>query len=457
MAAANEYRSALDYIQLDAGISLIKFRKVNEILVSLVGQSYEIAFSSTNLYIRINELFKAQLIHKTLSDQLHEVRELGNQGAHPSEALLEGNIEQQKARLIEIVAEEAMRLQEAAEKARILTVENMKDLFFIILNKELGGNVEIIPLQDKSWEAILINALSSQDYHVLLKAGKVYDLLANNLRKSDPFNESLEFDTQYQHLKNQAATCFESALKLSVSLTFDQLFDLTHKQRKSLPEICYKNADIECLFLYWSLNHESLSLSNAPKEDYRWALEASAKRGYAPAMANLGGLLINESDSQYKEGLRMLLSAADEGDDLAFYYLFLECSRKESQEYNIAKALDYLNKGAELGGAHCTAHLGVLHHQGELVSQSNEKAEEYLLKAMQIGCIAAESYYFKEYLKKRSLYEKSIEKDILDVLQGLGIGPNKKLVRDTPPKKIRRNDPCSCGSGKKYKKCCISS
>jgi SEC-C motif-containing protein len=30
--------------------------------------------------------------------------------------------------------------------------------------------------------------------------------------------------------------------------------------------------------------------------------------------------------------------------------------------------------------------------------------------------------------------------------------PQKPVVRETP--KIGRNDPCSCGSGKKYKKCC---
>lgn len=30
--------------------------------------------------------------------------------------------------------------------------------------------------------------------------------------------------------------------------------------------------------------------------------------------------------------------------------------------------------------------------------------------------------------------------------------PMAPYVRETP--KIGRNDPCSCGSGKKYKKCC---
>jgi SEC-C motif domain protein len=33
--------------------------------------------------------------------------------------------------------------------------------------------------------------------------------------------------------------------------------------------------------------------------------------------------------------------------------------------------------------------------------------------------------------------------------------PNaKQYVREAP--KLGRNDPCSCGSGKKYKKCCAA-
>jgi uncharacterized protein len=31
-------------------------------------------------------------------------------------------------------------------------------------------------------------------------------------------------------------------------------------------------------------------------------------------------------------------------------------------------------------------------------------------------------------------------------------GAQRPLTRDTP--KVGRNDPCSCGSGKKFKKCC---
>jgi len=36
---------------------------------------------------------------------------------------------------------------------------------------------------------------------------------------------------------------------------------------------------------------------------------------------------------------------------------------------------------------------------------------------------------------------------------GMGFGTKNPFVRDAP--KLGRNDPCHCGSGKKYKKCCI--
>ncbi len=38
-------------------------------------------------------------------------------------------------------------------------------------------------------------------------------------------------------------------------------------------------------------------------------------------------------------------------------------------------------------------------------------------------------------------------------LAGLDVSYQKTVVRAGP--KIGRNDPCSCGSGKKYKKCCL--
>ncbi len=49
--------------------------------------------------------------------------------------------------------------------------------------------------------------------------------------------------------------------------------------------------------------------------------------------------------------------------------------------------------------------------------------------------------------------------DMQQVTRGMSAGqPAQNLaqhVRDAQPKKLGRNDPCTCGSGRKYKKCCL--
>ena len=52
-----------------------------------------------------------------------------------------------------------------------------------------------------------------------------------------------------------------------------------------------------------------------------------------------------------------------------------------------------------------------------------------------------------------------IQKQIVLVLNNMNISnqgsinPEEKNLFNAPPKKIGRNDPCPCGSGKKYKNC----
>ena len=41
--------------------------------------------------------------------------------------------------------------------------------------------------------------------------------------------------------------------------------------------------------------------------------------------------------------------------------------------------------------------------------------------------------------------------------QGFVLPPKTKTIIRAYTKKVGRNDPCPCGSGKKYKKCCLES
>ena len=41
------------------------------------------------------------------------------------------------------------------------------------------------------------------------------------------------------------------------------------------------------------------------------------------------------------------------------------------------------------------------------------------------------------------------------VFPGFGDRPKLRLIQGGSSEKVGRNDPCPCGSGKKYKKCCL--
>jgi uncharacterized protein YecA (UPF0149 family) len=46
-----------------------------------------------------------------------------------------------------------------------------------------------------------------------------------------------------------------------------------------------------------------------------------------------------------------------------------------------------------------------------------------------------------------------LDRDLFEVEDDFWLPEVKQVVRQGP--KIGRNDPCPCGSGKKYKKCCL--
>jgi uncharacterized protein YecA (UPF0149 family) len=55
-------------------------------------------------------------------------------------------------------------------------------------------------------------------------------------------------------------------------------------------------------------------------------------------------------------------------------------------------------------------------------------------------------------LKEQFRLEAAVEE--LKHLQEMQLDPTKKQLARKPPK-VGRNEPCPCGSGKKFKKCCL--
>ena len=126
------------------------------------------------------------------------------------------------------------------------------------------------------------------------------------------------------------------------------------------------------------------------------------------------------------------------------------CFANDTFNENLALAL-VLN-GAVVGGHKLRSEVTAIIDSGKL----NEKTQQ-IAKAVQ--AIMTQPKQFREIYanQHKTMFDKP-EDEILTIHEPVIEQPPefdgkvKQVVRDTP--KIGRNDPCPCGSGKKYKKCC---
>jgi hypothetical protein len=71
------------------------------------------------------------------------------------------------------------------------------------------------------------------------------------------------------------------------------------------------------------------------------------------------------------------------------------------------------------------------------------------------------SKYKSEFIKRTIysstsvLYHSTAFSTSIEMLEGVGVNDMPTSADNIPVKKVGRNDPCPCGSGKKYKNCCL--
>jgi SWIM/SEC-C metal-binding protein len=69
------------------------------------------------------------------------------------------------------------------------------------------------------------------------------------------------------------------------------------------------------------------------------------------------------------------------------------------------------------------------------------------------------AYEVLDYCTERGIQvlvglESDEDEDLTDIARALG-APLPTPAQRRAPEKVSRNDPCPCGSGRKYKKCCL--
>ena len=104
-----------------------------------------------------------------------------------------------------------------------------------------------------------------------------------------------------------------------------------------------------------------------------------------------------------------------------------------------------LNSDGELKDVSCDISVDYKKMQWEVSNNSQTFADIGIIRSSIEHQISDIYNHFKaRHLKLRSIYAQCKKRDY-----------NPQIVASSP--KIGRNDPCPCGSGKKYKKCCLIS
>jgi TPR repeat protein len=453
---SEDYQMALELLYIDASSSLLKFRKITEALCSLALEGNNFDSQGSNLNSCITKLSDTKVIHHKLKVRLHKVRKLGNDSAHPSVNAFKGGDKQAIQKLQQTYS---VQVKEDAITARELTVRNMEGMYKVINKTPDYINVTIEEISDKSGNATLAKAATTPCFKTNLKAGKIYESLANEMRIKDLLNDTFESIYRCTGLKKLAATQYELAYRLSSNQ------DKNHEaarlknrtqfvQKKSETEADFEaridsitahytdtflkeESNPEALYLYWKINGEFHFLSGEVPADCDWMLEASAKLGHPEAQAEFGDVLFKEG--RIPEALLMLEESIKSDIDFGYRCLAGIYGDPNFEDYDTSIAFKYLNRGVEVNGPECLFSLGKLYHEGKWLEQSEAKAIELILRSIQIGSFGAETYYLEKIVKVKAKQQKDIEEPATNLSKAIG-----------------RNSLCNCGSGKKHKKCCLN-
>ena len=212
--------------------------------------------------------------------------------------------------------------------------------------------------------------------------------------------------------------------------------------------------------------------------------------------------LSGEQRREVDESRAMLREAADQGHKKAQFYCGVLFHFGYGVEVDYRLALVYYEKGGQLGHAECQHNAGTCYRDGTGCEQNNRRAAHWFEKAAQQNhadatCELGNLHYnvqkykeaLKYFIKAAELgsviatyniadchehgygipqnYQEALRLYNLAAIQGCGdvleaIKRCEAALRDDPTqalskpkqKKTKPNQPCSCGSGKKYKKCC---
>lgn len=417
------YASALRYGASIPDYALIQYRKAAECICDVLINFHQQPFSSKNsLWKKIQFLQQHNFIDIDFAHQLSTIRENANNGAHHGSDD-EGKFDNKQM----IVA----RLADT----QACLVASLKFCHFVIKGEKVLEVTNSAVTMVQSSE-IILESLTSTSWETHFRAGLAYETMITDaiiVHHKLRDNQEQNMQLLLSHYRG-AINCYQTAFKLSSGNTG---IDVNHFSPQSVQVDQLENHQLDLLFNYCRV----LLTSGVLEEQVANALtllEFAAKQGHSKSAGFLGNALYEEGE--YLKAKTFLLQAAEQLDDNGLCGLFLYYSEGKAIDPDNAKALHYIEKGLQQSSVQCLGLMGAAYYNGFGVMTDRQRGIELAKSAMEKGSLSAYQFIKEVELNSMRDFYLSTQLSAASAAQHAVIG---------------RNDPCPCGSGKKYKKCCL--
>lgn len=424
------YGKAIEFAKSIPDYSLIQYRHIIDSMLTQLADRHEVEFDRTDLITRIDTLFDSQLINKTTKDSFHQVRILGNKGAHierdvPKDGNAVRDTSEQKEMMVQLV-----------EQGRKHLISLFEDVIRIEDSSIRLGEVVMLELSIQEFQKVVAQGILTCDFEAKMKAALLVDNAANEQSERGSLLVSANDSAHSESMRAVAMSLFDACCTLSANITVEKEIygQLDETNRESY---ITKHADLEALFNY-ALTAELVTDANIKKKVGR--LKAAAERGFEPAQLFYAEeLYFNQG--KYDEALKyfeMCIDGVEPGVYLSLYQFFKD---KSNPHFDQKRAYEYLNRAVEEGARSAKSTLAMEYLSGDYLPQDDALAHTLIEEAAQEGC--------RRGMMLHGMFE--IQKF---TKQFVAMEPEKKQNPHIKQDKLGPNEPCYCGSGKKYKKCC---
>lgn len=436
-----DYCVALEFLNHNPDYSLLKFRLIIENTINEIAKSKKIEFDTEIIFNQIEELYDIQIINKDLRDNLHLVRKLCNSGVHKnsnSKYDKDENDFYEKSK--ELLIQKSHEVRQKLIVIFVDTLNILKRCLYISIK-----DIQLTNIKQLEFKDILFQATTELDYKKKLIAGVACETIIKEQSFDKGLVVSSAFSAHTDSLNEIAINFYDAACEISADLD-KNIYIFKGDKEKAIN----KCAALEALYRYANSLLTTQDIEENPNSIAWKRLEAAAFRGYSPAQGLYGAYLYKLK--KYEDSLKYLIEAQAKDDVMALRFLFYYYSDVDTGVFDKELAIDYLEKAIDLGCPDSLATLGMEYHKGILLTKDDEKAERYLKESIHLGSALGRNYYMIEFNDLKGFLASGL-KAFADALDKAANKNKKQPIRNIS-QKVKPNDPCTCLSGKKYKKCC---